>query len=65
MSHDVVYCIKESARKEASIIQAYWRERGFAVQTRIESTQHPHSTGQIIWAVRSNMVNGLPFKEVK
>ena len=41
----------------AARIRAYWKERGYDVNVRVETVKHLNHVGSY---VRSDMVNGLP-----
>ena len=59
MEHE--YLTKKQAEQQAWRIEKYWRERGHAVETWIETislrgTEH----GKSAYVVRSSLVGGLP-----
>lgn len=55
------YPNKASAEKAAATIMAYWQARGYAPSITIEICPTPDdSKHKSVFAVRSDMVNGLP-----
>lgn len=49
------HCTETGATALAQRIASYWLSRGEIVQVRVE----PTNKGDV-WAVRSNMINGMP-----
>jgi hypothetical protein len=50
----------------ASRIREYWAERGYEVETYVDSLQHRNDAGEvrdIIHTVRTNMIGGLPQRQ--
>ncbi len=53
-------CTKEGAKRLARMIEAYWRDRGYIVQTSIIHGPHMDEARGAHKAVRSDMDNGFP-----
>jgi hypothetical protein len=47
----------------ASRIREYWAERGYEVETYVDSLQYRHGEAGIIHTVRTDMIGGLPQRQ--
>lgn len=54
------WCDREGAYALKAQIEAYWRERGHAVQVWIEEKPYSMTMRGTHFVVRSNIVSGLP-----
>lgn len=48
---------EEFAQELVRTIESYWHDRGYAVKVRLEPAYTKHGG----FAIRSNMVNGMPL----
>jgi hypothetical protein len=58
------------ARQQASQIERYWREQGWAVNAWAERVQIPRvldrsNASGMHWVVRSDLVNGHPIRKIE
>jgi hypothetical protein len=58
------YTCRQGAEAIAAEVRSYWTSQGYlGVQTWVEGKHRKHggaSHRDIVWCVRSNLVNGLP-----
>ena len=59
---------RDGATALAEQIKAYWADRGYTVETTVETTvealQYRHGVDGIIHQVRSDMIGGLPKRQI-
>lgn len=51
---------KDGAAELATMIECYWRKRGKNVKCRLEAIDGGLANRAYFWAVRSNMIGGMP-----
>lgn len=63
---DIDWLSESGAHRQAEIIRGYWRVRGYHVNVWVELAEDARKdvikNGHGVYAVRSNLVNGLPPK---
>lgn len=58
-------CSRDGAKRLAARIEAYWAERGYAVQTQLRDAGFVASMRSARSDVRSDLVNGMPTKRLQ
>ena len=53
-------CSKPGAEKLADAIRNHWRSLGFDVKPKVVEVGFSQTAHTVVYAVRSDMVNGLP-----
>jgi hypothetical protein len=62
MQTKLEHLTESAARKLADRIEAFWKAQGYSVRCELYSIANPY--GGTAWALRSNLVNGLPRSNV-
>ena len=59
------WCSDPAASELRNKIEAYWRKRGFAIQTEAVDAEYVDTCRTARVDIRSNLINGLPPKSAR